>query len=51
MILQDAEELVNLVNASISNQNKDINYIKGANHSYTGKEEILAEQIVQFIKS
>lgn len=50
MIMQDAKELVNIVNENISNPNKDINYIEGANHSYTGKEEILAKQIVQFIK-
>lgn len=51
MIMQDTEELVSLVNGSISNSNKDINYIEGANHTYTGKEEILAEQIVQFIRA
>ncbi len=51
MILQKADELVNLVNHSISNPNKDIHYIEGANHNYTGKEEILAEQIINFIKS
>lgn len=51
MILQDAKELVNIVNENISNPNKDINYIEGANHSYTGKEETLAEQMIQFIKS
>ena len=50
MILQKADELVTLVNYSISNPNKDIHYIEGANHNYTGKEEILAEQIMNFIK-
>lgn len=50
MIMQDVKELVNIVNENISNQNKDINYIEGANHSYTGKEETLAEQMIQFIK-
>ena len=50
MILQEAEELVALVSNFITNQKKDINYINGANHTYTGKEEILAEQIVKFIK-
>lgn len=50
MILQKAEELVTIVNNHISNQNKDINFIEGANHNYTGKEEILAEQIITFIK-
>lgn len=51
MILQDAEELVTIVNNCITNQKKDINYIDGANHNYTGKEEMLAEQIVEFIKN
>ena len=50
MILQNADDLVTIVNDSISNQNKDINYIEGSNHMYTGKEEILAKQIIDFIK-
>lgn len=50
MIIQKAEELVTLMNNSIVNPNKDIGYIEGANHSYEGKEQILAEQIIKFIK-
>ncbi len=50
MIEQSAEELVNLINRKIINQNKDINYIDGADHGYTGREEILANQIINFIK-
>lgn len=50
MIVQDAEELVTLVNEKITNTKKDIAYIEGANHSYEGKEKIVAEQIIQFIK-
>lgn len=50
MILQKADELVAIVNHNISNPNRDINYIKGSNHMYTGKEETLAEQMIQFIK-
>lgn len=50
MILQDVDELVTLVNNSISNQNKNIHYIDGANHNYIGKEELLAEQMVKFIR-
>ena len=34
----------------IKNENKDISYIKGANHNYTGKEEELAEEIEKFIE-
>lgn len=50
MIVQEADELVNIVTKSIKNPDKDIDYIKGANHSYEGKEEKLAEQIIAFIK-
>lgn len=49
MITQKADELVDLVNNIITNPNKDIDYIDGANHSYDGKEEELAKQIIGFI--
>lgn len=50
MILQKADELVSMVSNLIQNQNKDINYIDGANHSYNEKEETLAKEIIEFIK-
>lgn len=50
MIIQEAKELVDIVREAISNPNKDIDYIEGANHSYQGKEEYLAKQVVEFIK-
>ncbi len=50
MILQKADELVTIVSNSIINSNKDIDYIDGADHGYTGKEEELADQIINFIK-
>lgn len=50
MIVQEAEELTHILNNQITNPNKDIDYIDGANHSYEGKEEKLAEQILAFIK-
>lgn len=50
MIVQKAEELADIVNNIITNPHKDINYIDGANHSYEGKEEELAKQIIEFIK-
>ncbi|MCI8617154.1 MAG: hypothetical protein HFJ60_02745 [Clostridia bacterium] len=50
MIIQPADELVNIVSNSITNPHKDIDYIDGSNHGYEGKEEELAEQIVAFIK-
>ena len=49
MITQKADELVDLVNNIITNPNKDIDYIDGANHSYDTKEEELAKQIIEFI--
>ncbi len=49
MIEQDAKQLVELVSSKINNSKKDINYIDGADHSYTGKEEVLANQIVKFL--
>ena len=51
MILQSADEFVNIVTNIIENKNKDIDYIDGANHQYNGKEKELAEQIIEFIKS
>lgn len=50
LIFQGADELVQKLNEKIKNENKDISYIAGANHNYTGKEEELGEQIVNFIK-
>ena len=51
MIEQDAKELVELVSRKINNSKKDINYIDGADHSYTGKEEELSNQIVKFLSN
>lgn len=49
MIIQQADELSTMVNNIITNENKNIDYIDGANHGYTGKEKELAEQIVEFV--
>lgn len=51
MIAQMPEELVDIMNRVITNPNKDIYYLDGANHSYEGKEEELAKQIIGFIKN
>lgn len=51
MIEQDTKELVNFMNNKINNSKKNINYIDGADHSYTGKEEVLAKEIVKFLVS
>ena len=50
MILQKTDELVQLLNEKIKNDKKDISYIDGADHGYHDKEEILAEQILKFVK-
>lgn len=50
MIVQSADKLVTLVSNIITNENKDIDYIDGADHGYTEKETELAEQIMRFIK-
>lgn len=50
MILQSADELVNIVSNIITNEKKDIDYIDGANHVYSDKEEIIADQIIDFIE-
>ena len=49
MILQKAEELVTIVSNVITNPNKDIDYVDGANHGYHEKEEVVAKDIVNFI--
>ena len=51
MIMQQADELVKMMNEKIKNNRKDIDYIDGADHGYTEKEDILAEQIINFIKN
>ena len=50
MIMQKAEELVTIVSNIIDNPNKDIDYVDGANHGYHEKEEIIAKDIINFIK-
>ena len=50
MIVQMPEELVDIVNNTMTNPNKDIYYIDGANHSYERKEEELAKQVVAFVE-
>ena len=50
MILQKPEELCNNLKEKISNKQLDIGYIDGANHSYRGKEEILAKEIKNYLE-
>lgn len=51
LIIQKADELCDMLKEKIHNDFLDIGFIDGANHSYTGKEEILANEIKEFIKN
>ena len=51
LILQKADELCNMLKEKIHNKFLDIDFIDGANHSYDGKEEILANEIKKFIEN
>ena len=50
LIIQKADELCKMVKEKIKNDKLDIGYIEGGNHSYTGKEEILANEIQNFLR-
>ena len=49
MTIYKPEELIELVSSKIKHNNKDINCIFGANHSYDDYEEELGKQIVGFV--
>lgn len=51
MIEQDAKILVEILNRKIINKNKDINFIDGADHGYTGKEDVLSAEIINFLNN
>ena len=51
MIEQPADKLVGIVNSKLHNTRKDINYIDGANHGYSDKEETVAKQILNFLST
>jgi len=50
LVEQDLQQLTCLLKSKFLNKNNDISYIDGADHGYTNKENILAEQIMNFIK-
>ena len=50
LISLKADEVANVCVSKINNQNKDIGYIDGATHNYVGKEDILAKEIIDFLK-
>ncbi|MBP3502338.1 MAG: hypothetical protein J6K42_02525 [Clostridia bacterium] len=49
LISLPADKLAELMNEKIHNQNKDISYVDGATHNYSGKEDLLAEEILSFL--
>lgn len=50
LIRKSAEEQVKLMKRVIQNKKSDINYIDGADHTYSDKENELAKDIVNFLK-
>lgn len=49
LVIQDLNDLVKIFKEKIHNSKLDVDYIDGADHGYTGKEELLAKQIIKFI--
>ena len=49
LISIDAKDLVKMMNEKIENNKKDINYIDGANHNYTDKEDVLAKDLLNWM--
>lgn len=49
MIEQPASELAQMLNKKITNSKKDIGYIEGANHGYSQKEQIVADEMLSFL--
>ena len=50
LILQPADKLVEFLNNKIQNDKKDLGFIDGATHNYSGKEQVLADDILKFLK-
>lgn len=50
LIAQKPDQLVDQLTHKIRNPKLDINFIEGADHSYTGKEKELASQIEHFLR-
>ncbi len=51
ILLMDVNKQVEFVKAKIHNERMDVGFIDGGDHSYHGKEEQLAGEIADFIKS
>lgn len=50
-IEQKPEDLIEFLSNKINNKNLDINIIHQADHSYRGKEELVAKQVINFIEN
>lgn len=50
LVIQKLDELIPILKSKIKNNKLDIGYIDGADHGYTGKEEELAKEIINFQK-
>lgn len=48
-IKKDVKEHIEFMKLKIKNNKKDIGYIEGANHTYSEKESLLAEEISSFL--
>ena len=51
LIKREASNQVEFMRNKIKNNKKDIDFIDEANHSYDGKEQVLAEQICDFLNT
>ena len=50
MVIQKMDVLIPRLKEKIKNKKLNVGYIDGANHSYQGKEDILAKEIMHFIE-
>lgn len=51
LIIQKTDELCKMLSKKINNPNLDIGYIEKADHSYTGKEEQIANEIKNLLQN
>lgn len=51
LVIQPFEELIPFLKEKIKNPKLDMAYIDGADHGYSGKEEILANDIIKFMNN
>ena len=50
LVIKKCLKPVNTLKNKLNNKYFDIGYIDGANHSYYGKEDVLASEICGFLK-